>query len=324
MKIFIWIGLFACVGLFAISIWLLYLNRSSETIWSKVIPAFVIGLIGIFFTIWFSTKSESDDTRFNYTLYFNKVDKKPLDEHYNKQHVYGGAQYDIKLRNFINTKLPEMGFNKSEFEKEGEKIIEFYFDLAFVKLISNFFAIYPESWDIYIDSTRRGNSLTRVRKVNKPELQLVTLKWNDFLDLLDPQYSLYKLLNDFSQDFWIKEMKVPPKTTVGIKTIKYKKTLSLKNPFAEIYITFNRRGGSVGLGDYQWLLGYENKKNMEFWSEHFEVVCEVKFERLRSGHPEMPRYKKWAQTMLEEVQYQFDDKKRLIRARDYRDLSRHK
>ena len=138
---------------------------------------------------------------------------------------------------------------------------------------------------------------------------------------MDPGNSSQVLLNDFSQEFWIKEMKVPPKTTVDIETSTDKKTLSLKNPFAEIFIIFNKRGGSVGLGDYQWLLGYDNKKNSDFWSEHFEVVCEAKFERLRSGHPEMPRYKKWAQTMLEEVQYQFNDEKRLIRARNYHDLS---
>ena len=119
-------------------------------------------------------------------------------------------------------------------------------------------------------------------------------------------------------------MKVPPKTTVGIETSKYKKMLFLKNPFVEISIAFTKRGGSEGLGDYQWLLGYNNKENNQFWSEHIEVVCEAKFERLRSGHPEMSRYKKWVQTMLEEIRYQFDDEKRLIRARDYHDLSSHR
>ena len=217
-----------------------------------------------------------------------------------------------------------MELDTLDFEKNGEKVKDFYFDLAFIRLISSFFAIYSGSWDIYLDSTRRGYSLEKIRQVNMPQPKLDTLKWNNFFDILDPNDSLYKLINDFSQEFFYKEMKVPPKTTVGIETSKYKKMLFLKNPFAEISIEFTKRSGSVGLGDYQWLLGYGDKKNAEFWSEHFEMVCEVKFERLRSGHPEIPRYKKWVQTMLEEVRYQFDDEKRLIRARDYRDLSSYR
>jgi len=254
--------------------------------------------------------------------YFSKADKRPLDDHCNNQYAYGGTQFDSSPPSFIGKKIVEIGLGTLDFQKDGGKVRDFYFDLAFVRLISSFFAIYPESWDIYLDSTRRGNSLTRIRKVNIPMPQFATLNWRSFFDILDPNDSLYKLINDFSKEFWSKEMKVPPKTTVCIETSKYQKKLFLKNPFiTEISIAFTQRAGSVGLGDYQWLLGYDNKKNDQFWSEHFEVVCQVRFERLRSGHPEMSRYKKWAQTMLEEVRYQFDDEKRLIRARDYRDLS---
>ena len=343
MEIFMWTGAIVCVGLIAITIKLLYLNRSSETIrskvvpafvigligivfiivfsssetiWSKVVPAFAIGLMGIFFTTWFSTKGESFSSQFNYTLYFNKIDKKGLDEHYNKQHAYGGAQFDDELRNFIDKKLAELGL-----EKDGEQIEDLYFHLAFIKLSSRFYWLYANWWDIHINSVRRGDGFETVISANKPYPPCMSLKWNDLLETLVPNDSLCTLLDDFSQNFWIKEMTVPPKTKVGIETSKVKNTLSLKNPFVEISITFNKHGGSVGLGDYQWLLGYDNKKNSEFWSERFEVVCEAEFERLRSGHPEMLRYKKWVQTMFEEVRYQFDDERRLIRARDYRDLS---
>lgn len=321
MKLIFWVsGTVAISGLIVAGCWLLYLNRSSETIWSKVIPAFVIGVIGIFFTIWFSTKSESIDTQFNYTLYFNKTDKKLLDEHYSKQHAYGGSQFDIKLRNFINSKIVEMGVDKIDFNKDGEKVKDFYFDLSFIKLSSRFYWLYGDWWDIHISSVRRGDGFETSVSTNKPYPPCMSLKWNDFLETLDSDNSLHILLSDFSQELIVKEMKVPPKTKVGIEASTYKKTLSIKNPFVEIFITFNKHGGSVGLGDYQWLLGYDNKKNSEFWSEYFEVVCEAKFERLRSGHPEMPRYKKWVQTMFDEVQYQYDDEKRIIRAQDYHNL----
>ena len=83
-----------------------------------------------------------------------------------------------------------------------------------------------------------------------------------------------------------------------------------------------RCAGSTGLGDYQWLLGYSNKQNEEFRSEHFEVSCKAECEKFKSGHPDMPRYKRWVETLFAEIQYQLDDKKRLERARDYRDLTK--
>ena len=46
MKILIWSCIIVGVGFFFGSICLFYYNRSSETIWSKVMPAFVIGSIG--------------------------------------------------------------------------------------------------------------------------------------------------------------------------------------------------------------------------------------------------------------------------------------
>jgi uncharacterized membrane protein YqjE len=60
MKLLVLIGI---ISLFAIGIWLFWLNRASDTILSKVIPAVVIGLIGVLFTIWFSTKSGGAATR---------------------------------------------------------------------------------------------------------------------------------------------------------------------------------------------------------------------------------------------------------------------
>lgn len=321
MKLLTILGVFVCVCLLAIIIWLLWWNRSSGAIWSKVIPAFVIGLIGAFFAILFGTISESIDIKFGYTLYFNKVNKKPLDEHYTKQHAFGGAQFDINLRNFINKKLSEKKLDIIDFNKEGDKVKDFYFDLTFVKLFSRFYWVYADWWDININSVRRGNSFETSVYANKPIPSCKSIEWNDLLSKLDSNDSLGELLGGFSEKSRAKEMKVPPKTKIKIDTSKYEKKITLANPFVEITIKFNNSGGAMGLGDFQWLLNYDNKKNDDFWSEHFEVVCEAKFEKLRSGHPEMPKYKKWVQTMFEEIQYQFDNKKRLIRARNYRDLS---
>ena len=45
--------------LFGATGYLFILNRSSEQIVSKVVPAIIVGLVGVFLTIWFSLKEKS-------------------------------------------------------------------------------------------------------------------------------------------------------------------------------------------------------------------------------------------------------------------------
>jgi hypothetical protein len=206
------------------------------------------------------------------------------------------------------------------FDKDGDKIKEFYHNVIFIKLISRFFWMYADWWDVNINSVRRGNSIESVVSATEPKLSYDTLEWKDFLETLDAKDNFYQLLSTFSKDYFIKKMTVPPKTKVDFVTSKYSRAVVLTNPFTRVSITIDRRSGSIGLGDYQWLLGYDNKENEGFWSEHFEINCKYEFEKFKSGHPDMPRYKRWVETMFAEIQYQLDDEGRLKRARDYRDL----
>ncbi len=307
--------------LFGVGVYVGFQNRNSEALRSKVIPGIAIVLVGALFTIWFSLKSESVDLQFISTLFFHKSDKRPLDEHCRDEHRFGGRQFNIILLNFISNRIeqdPEL--NKAVFNKDMNKITEFYHDLVFIKLLSRFFWMYVDSWDIQINSVRRGSSFTSSVSPIKPTPDYNSLEWKDFLETLDNNDNFHQLLSSFSKRYFIKKMTIPPKTKVDFITSKYSRTLILTNPFVRVSITIDKRGGSIGLGDYQWFLGYDNKKSEEFWSEHFEVNCKAKFEKLRSGHPEMTRYRRWVETMFTEVQDQLDDEKRLKRARDYRDL----
>lgn len=270
------------------------------------------------------TNKESVDIQFISTLFFHKSDKRPLDDHLHEDGrlKFGGAQFDIKLLNFMSNRIEQdQELNKAEFNKDSKKIEEFYYDLVFIKLFSRFFWMYADWWDIRINSVRRGNSLLSAVHPITQEQAFDKLKWANFLEALDDKNNFKKLLSDYSKDFWIQEMTVPPKTKVDlILTSNYRRTLVLTNPFASVSISINFSGGSIGLGDYRWLLGYDNKRSNEFWSEHFEVNCKAKFEKSRSGYPEMTRYKQWVDTMFAEVQYLLDEKEQLKRAHEYRDL----
>ncbi|MBU1260045.1 MAG: hypothetical protein KJ757_03860 [Planctomycetes bacterium] len=312
---------FVFLLLLGITVYLGFQNRNSEALRSKVFTAIAIAVIGGLFTIWFSLESKRIELKFISTLFFHKSDKKPLDLHFSEQHKYGGHQFDINLLNFINKYVEQNGeINKAAFDKDTERISDFYHNLILIKLISNFFWTYADWWDIDINSSRRGYSVETEVSAIKPKPAYSTLEWGDFLKTLKTKDELYQLLTSFSKDSHFKKIAVPPKTKINLITSNYSKTLILTNPFVRVSITIDKRGGSLGLGDYQWLLGCNDNQNREFWSEYFRINCKAEFEKLKSGHPEMPRYKRWVETMFAEVRRQLDEKERLKRAHEYRNL----
>lgn len=307
--------------LLIVAIGYLAFQNGFSNLWPKFIPAVFVGLVAALFSIWFSLKSETMDMKFISTVFFHESDKMQLDEHFPDHHRYGGAQFGTHLQNFINshiTQYQNLGGEGSD--AKSDEVGEFYRDALFIELLARFFWMYADWWDVRIVTVRRGTAVTSSVSPIKPVTACGSLGWDDLLRDLDSKGDFARLIKSFSESYSIKKMSVPPKTKVKLMSSKHEATLKLVNAFSEISITFNKHGGSRGLGDYQWLLGYDNKKNNEFWSEHFEVVCEAKFEKIVSLNADMIRYKRWAETMFAEVQYQFDDKSRLRRALDYHDL----
>lgn len=296
-------------------------NRSSELLSSKILSAVAVALFAILSALVIGLKSEDRELKFASTLFFHKSDKRPLDNHLHGDGrlKFGGGQFGGTLSLFISGRLKECeDLNKAEFNKDREKIVEFYHNLMLIKLIDQFFWMYSARWDTNVYSVRRGTGESKESYVDSRETppNYDCLKWEDLLNT-EQQNNFYDLLSAFSD---IKETKVPPKTKVRFIITEYKKEIVLKNPFVKVTITINNTGGSLGLGDYKWLLGYDNKKSEEFWSAHFRVNCNAKFEKLKSGHPEMPKYKQWVDVMFAEVQYLLDEKEQLKRAHEYRDL----
>ena len=321
MKIAILIILIICgIPVLAITAYLVWLNRASETIWSKIFTVVGIGLVGVLITTWYSLKSENIELEFRSALFFHKSDKTVLEKHHANWLQFGGAQFDSTTQHLIDTCF-EQKLTKEEFEKDHGSISEFYHDLVFIKLFSHFSKIYYHDWEIRVDPLPMENP--GAFTFEPIDLASVgdKLKWADISEVLDDNNNLRNLLSKFSKDCWSQEMTVPPKTKVNFALAPYHKTLILTNPFVRVSISIDYRGTGSGLGDYRWLLGYDDKRSAEFWSEHFRVICKAEFEKTRSGHPDMTKYKQWAKTMFAQIQYQLDDEKRLKRARDYRDLT---
>ena len=298
-------------------------NRNSELLNEKIMSAIGVALFGILTALLFSLKSEYKELKFASTLFFHKFDKKPLDDYLQGDGGlrFGGFQFCGHLSQFISKQLEDEDLKKAEFNKDQETIIDFYHNMIIVKLIDQLFWMYSARWDTNVFSVRRGTGELKESYVDTEEAQpdYERLIWTDLLNI-EQQNSFLQILSAFSNFTNIKETKFPPKTKVNFIIKKWNKEIILKNPFVEINITINLTGGSSGLGDYRWLLYYENRKSEEFWSTHFRINCNAKFAQLKFGHPDMPKYKQWVEVMFAEIQYLLDEKEQLKRAHEYRDL----
>ena len=265
----------------------------------------------------------TDIAQFNHTLFFHKSDNKPLDIHLRRDgpSKFGGFQFSGMLSSFISNQLKENeNLIKAEFNNYSENIIDFYHNMILIKLIDHFFWMYSARWDTNIYFVRQGTGELKKSDVD-PEEKLPNydcLAWEHLLNT-EQQNSFYDLLSSFSNFTNIKETKIPPKTKASFIITEYKKEMVLNNPFVKVTIAINKRGASLGLGDYKRLLGHDYNSE-EFWSAHFRVNCNARFEKSKYRDPEMPKYKQWVEVMFAEVQYLLDEQEQLKRAYEYRDL----
>lgn len=311
---------FAIILLLGFGLYLAYLNRSSPILREKAVPALVIAVVAAFFTVWFSLKKESTRTQFTSSVLINIKDKHPLDLHESRRLLYGGDQFDHRLQNYIRETLAEREDLIADGNNMSEEAIEFYLDMRIVDIVSRFFWMYADWWDVHIQSVRRGTSMTTGVSANKPYPPSKLVKWSDWLAGLDSSSTLHPLLRSYSDNHWIQKMVVPPRTKIRLHSEKGVREVLFENNLVKLTITFRRRAGSRGLGDYQLLLGYDRTRNDTFWSEHLEVICHADFNRLRSGDPEMGRYIRWVKIMFSELEYRLDDKHRMERTLEYKNL----
>ncbi len=306
-----------------------YIAYENRSLWSlpemksRVVLPVILGIIGVFFTVLYSLRSEKIELNFNSTVYFHQSDLLALDEHDRRDALYGGEQFSGSLRSYIaNCIEHDERFHEGDSDRRIREAGELYCDMVLLKLMDRFFWAYADWWDVRITSQRLGDAVMSVVSPVKPEPASGSLAWQRFLIGSGDKGRFSSLLVDFPKQHWPEKMTVPPKTEGRVVVSPYDRKLVFTNPFVEVSVTIRPRGGSIGVGDFAWLLSYDKKKSKEFWSESFDVNCNADFRKMKCGHPEMPRYRRWVETMFDEIQYLLDDTQRMQRARDYRDLTR--
>lgn len=96
----------------------------------------------------------------------------------------------------------------------------------------------------------------------------------------------------------------PPQTKTGFLETG---EILLKNDFCSISIKTEPSSWFRGIASYKRLAGISDKDNENLATANYIVRIGIRYDRLRSNHPKMAMYKKWASELSEGIRGQFDE-----------------
>lgn len=131
-------------------------------------------------------------------------------------------------------------------------------------------------------------------------------------------------------DFGLGKWALPPGTELRIELPRQDPKLGeigaihLKNRFCDINIRTGAGFSSVGLGKYTPLLGLPIEVAQErYWTLQYMTRIDISFPWYRIGDPSMAAHREWANAIIEELSFSFDEESIWSRTRDNFLLKRH-
>jgi hypothetical protein len=288
--------------LVASSIYLAYNNRASEALWSKFLPALTIALVGACLTLWFSLSEE----KINKTLhvsYATQVDTgSPLEV------------FDLRYSMFYGGRLfAPRGFLKP---LDNQEIFDYHFDIALIEISELIFETFQE-----FRSSPGGDLVSSKKYPKSLNLSRKALEWDEFISKFKKSPELISLYSSIEPaKYLIHNMTLPKNTQYTVTNSGHKRSIVFTNNFVKVDILVFQSQGQRGLSEWQWLLGYDKSINEQFWQSNFAVHLKAVFNKLRSGHPDMPKYKDWVDSIFDNIQSNLDAESQLIKAREYNHL----
>lgn len=101
-------------------------------------------------------------------------------------------------------------------------------------------------------------------------------------------------------------------------------TIHLKNGLCEITIQTAQSMTHVGLGKYTPLVGIDiGEAQQKYWTFQYMTRIDVSFPWYRIGDPNMAAYREWANAIIEELSFSFDEESLWNRTKDNFILKQH-
>jgi len=171
--------------------------------------------------------------------------------------------------------------------EHAERVDELYFDVLLRSLIDVLSFTFPTSWTNTLPPYTVG-----MRVTSSP------------VDPKEVTVDVERLKELFPQSLIMKEVpgmsfNLPPKTAVVPEPGDIGLAITFKNPFATVRIGIRKSEVWDGVGEgVRRLCQMEDDGRDRYRTIGFIIKMSAQFERLRTGHPEMPKYKEWVDTMF--------------------------
>jgi hypothetical protein len=275
--------------------YVVFMNRSSEKIISAVIPITVAAIVGIFIAVFIFGREAPTTIRFPVTFFYRTSDNIPL-----KMPLR-------RLQSFLFI-VPQLNQRHPELMKDnarGEMLYHHFLQRAMIEILVS---RYQSDWEkeIVRFRTSTGEEMRvipssfepkkKFRLVSSSEIK-AALQGNRFADIETalPQFIL------------------PPDTSLSMMPPIEREgrmpegTITLANEYVRLTIQTQPSTWGELHGGYQAIMGNGNKLDPNIMESTFILTVTTNFCRLRTGHPDMKRYRKWASQVVAEIQHDLDE-----------------
>lgn len=275
----------------AVAFYFVWENRNSEKIISAVIPISAAALIGVYMAVFVFGGEPPKTTEFPTMFCFEAPANVPI-----------VLPFRPTLRSLF--RVPKL-LKTQPAALQGDKAVTVYHHLLQMAIIDSLAFRYRKGWRVKVTQfeTSLGTELT-AQPLDVEPMRLVSAQ--------ELEQALVGNYFAGQHEILPNQIALPPKTTLKITAPHLdnqieQSLISFDNPY--IRITIQTRAGSWGVlfGEYRLMLGQPNDTNTQLREATFIVSTETEFKKSRSGNPNMPKYKEWAQQIVNEIQKEFDE-----------------
>jgi hypothetical protein len=285
----------------ALAFYLVWMNRASEKILSAVIPVAVAGLAGIIIAVFVFGGEPAITAVFPSSFQYRLPSKMPL----NLPLVLMSRRFSQSLFAPAQLFIVHPEFFSDPADANGESLYHHLLQRAIIDWMGMTYAgtwqVEVLQFDLPIGREGRFQAIEgaseKSEKLSTEQIEKL-LKGNKFASIhagIPPRIAL------------------PPGTKLTITPPQAKTSffetgeIFLQNKFCSISIKTQASSWFAGIGSYKRLAGITDEENAKLATSNYIVRINVRFDRLRSNHPQMALYRTWASELSEGLKGQFDE-----------------
>jgi hypothetical protein len=278
-----------------VAFYVVWMNRESEKIVTAVVPISVAALIGVFLSVFLFGGEPPISVRFPVVFLYRTPDLAPL--------VPPDRPLLVSL-----FEVPTLKAEHPELMEDGGNGTILYHHLLQKAILNTLEFLYACTWEIDLSDFNTGIGEQQVsqpsRDATEPSTKLTTAQ-------IDALLKDNRFAGIHSRDGL--GIALPPGSSISIVAPRTTTTgavegeILIKNEFVGLTIKSQYSMYMRSLGGYRTLMGYSWEQESDFATVQYIVSIQAEFDRLRSGHPKMPKYKNWVNQIISQLRAKLDE-----------------